>query len=95
MADPWSTYATSLDDPVGNAAIITPNDATEFGVIPRGILLNKNTEYPMPVSVTFMNDITGTVYLTSGVIHWLRVKRIRATGTADQLTTFPSFTILW
>jgi hypothetical protein len=95
MADPWSTYATSLDDPLANAAVITPNDGIEFPITSRAIMLNKNAEYPLPVSVVFMNDVTATVYLVSGVIHWLRVKRIRATGTADQLLTFPSFTILW
>lgn len=61
------------------AVTITPNDSTDLANGPTRALFI-GTAGTVVVTMADGNDVTFTG-LSAGVIHWLSVKRVKATGT--------------
>jgi len=76
--DRFGTFTPDLIQPIRAAKAVTPSDSADLAEVTRAIWVG---------TVGNLNvDLAdgGTIVLTAptlGVIHWLRVKRVRATST--------------
>lgn len=68
-----------VEDPATRAFAITPNDGADLAVFTRGLYIGVAGDVVVDM-VDSGASITFTA-LAAGVIHPLRVKRVRATGT--------------
>lgn len=78
MADIFEKQVVLLDSPMEEAFDITPSDTTALSQVTRGLSVNGagNVSVEMGAANTVV-----TLALTVGVIHRIRVKKVRATGT--------------
>lgn len=78
--DDYSTLATALSAPVPHAALVAPSDTDELTKVTRGISFG--TAGALAVVTAAGESLTiPSGALAAGVIHPLRVKQIKNSGT--------------
>ncbi|MBC7155817.1 MAG: hypothetical protein H5U19_14705 [Rhodobacteraceae bacterium] len=80
MADEFKNYQSNITGPSQNALAVTPSDTEDLPFVSRGLGVDADGAVSyVPLGV--QGDATVTRFLVAGVIHPIRARRIRATGT--------------
>ena len=77
MADAFSSYTRSLDDPAISVFEITPDDSTDLAQVTTAL----NVASPGTVRVTTADGSVSDVTIQPGHLFPLRVRRVWLTGT--------------
>lgn len=78
MPDKFSAMSQSLTSPAGGAAAVTPHNTNELAIWSRGLYIGVSGD----VAVTTVNgDEVTFVGLAAGIIHPIRAKVVKSTGT--------------
>lgn len=79
MADPFEQTQPGIESPARSAFAITPNDGADVANVTRGLYVGVSGD----VSIILAGDSAAVTFvgLAAGVIHPIRAKRVRATGT--------------
>lgn len=77
MSDKFSQFIRGLNSPPYGGFDITPNDATDLSTVTRAL----NVGVSGNVHVTLLDNTEVTLFLQSGGVFPLRVKRVWAAGT--------------
>lgn len=78
--DAFSNHAAGLESPAGGAVAITPHDTNELAKVSRGIYCGVGGN----VTVVMADGGTAVLFanLAGGIIHPIRARIIKSTGTA-------------
>lgn len=79
MPDDFSSQSRTKDHPGEGLVAVTPSDGTDLAAVSRGLYVGVAGD----VSVILANDSAAVTLtgLASGIVHPLRAKRVRSTGT--------------
>jgi hypothetical protein len=78
MADNFSEWRAGLESPAEHAVEITPSDSTDLAISTRGLYVGASGDVTLD---TVGGETVTFVGLAAGIIHPIRARRVRATGT--------------
>lgn len=77
--DNFEPFGVAMHSPIENAASVTPHDTNELSYVTRGLYVGVSGNVTVVLS---SGDEVQLVGLAAGVVHPLRVRQVKATGTA-------------